>query len=48
MAHYAYHCGQIVFLAKQLQHRQWKSLSIPRGESGRFNRRVASGEASQR
>jgi hypothetical protein len=48
VAHYAYHCGQIVFLAKHLQNRQWKSLSIPRGDSTRFNRRVASGEASQR
>ncbi|HTR36937.1 MAG TPA: DUF1572 family protein [Bryobacteraceae bacterium] len=48
LAHYAYHCGQIVFLAKQLQHKDWKSLSIPRGASGRFNQRVQSGEASQR
>lgn len=48
LAHYAYHCGQIVFLAKQLRHEDWKSLSIPRGESGRFNRLVATGEASQR
>lgn len=48
LAHYAYHCGQIVFLAKHLQHKEWKSLSIPRGESARFNQRVASGDASQR
>lgn len=48
LAHYAYHCGQIVFLAKHLQHKEWKSLSIPRGASARFNERVASGEASQR
>jgi len=48
LAHYAYHCGQIVFLAKHLQHKGWNSLSIPRGQSGRFNSRVASGEASQR
>jgi hypothetical protein len=33
LAHYAYHTGQIVFLAKQLQHREWKSLSVPRGQS---------------
>ncbi|HTX75508.1 MAG TPA: DUF1572 family protein [Terracidiphilus sp.] len=48
LAHYAYHCGQIVFLAKHLRHKDWKSLSIPRGASARFNQRVQSGEASQR
>ncbi len=48
LAHYAYHTGQIVFLAKQLQHGAWKSLSVPRGQSQEFNRRVAAGEASQR
>ena len=30
LAHYAYHCGQIVLLAKHFQHHDWKSLSIPR------------------
>jgi hypothetical protein len=48
MAHYAYHCGQIVFLAKQFRGREWKSLSIPRGQSASSNERVAKGEASQR
>ena len=48
IAHYAYHCGQIVFLAKHLQSRQWKSLTVPRGKSEEFNRRVAAKEASQR
>ncbi len=33
VAHYAYHVGQIVFLAKQLKSTQWKTLSIPRGQS---------------
>jgi hypothetical protein len=37
IAHYAYHCGQIVFLAKHLQHEEWKSLSVPRGKSEQFN-----------
>ena len=32
-AHYAYHVGQIVFLAKHLKTTEWKSLSIPRGQS---------------
>ena len=48
LAHYAYHVGQIVFLAKHLHHDGWKSLSVPRGQSGKFNQRVAAGEASQR
>ncbi len=48
LAHYAYHVGQIVFLAKHLQHANWKSLSIPRNQSAKFNQRVAAGEASQR
>jgi hypothetical protein len=48
IAHYAYHCGQIVLLAKHFQHANWKSLSVPRGRSAEFSRKVASGEASQR
>jgi hypothetical protein len=48
MAHYAYHCGQIVLLAKHFSHKQWQSLSVPRNRSFEFNRRVAAGEASQR
>jgi hypothetical protein len=48
IAHYAYHCGQIVFLAKHLKSASWKSLSVPRKQSDDFNRRVRAGEASQR
>jgi hypothetical protein len=48
IAHYPYHCGQIVFLAKHLQHSNWRSLSVPRGQSAQFNSKVAAGEASQR
>jgi Protein of unknown function (DUF1572) len=33
LAHYAQHIGQIVFLAKHLRSTQWKTLSIPRGQS---------------
>lgn len=36
IAHYAYHTGQIVFLAKHLRSKEWKSLSIPRGKSEEF------------
>lgn len=48
IAHYAYHCGQIVFLAKHWKGSEWMSLSVPRNKSAEFNRKVLSGEASQR
>ena len=48
VAHYSYHCGQIVFLAKHFKGHDWTSLSVPRGRSGAFNEKVLRGEASQR
>jgi hypothetical protein len=48
IAHYAHHVGQIVLLAKHFAHDHWQSLSVPRNRSAEFNRRVASGELSQR
>jgi uncharacterized damage-inducible protein DinB len=48
IAHYSYHCGQIVFLAKHLKGSDWKNLSVPRNRSAEFNRKVLAGEASQR
>jgi hypothetical protein len=40
LAHYAYHVGQIVFLAKHLRSTDWKTLSVPRGQSEEFNRKM--------
>lgn len=37
LAHYSYHVGQIVFLAKSLKGEEWQSLSIPKGGSAAFN-----------
>jgi hypothetical protein len=37
LTHYAYHVGQIVFLAKHFKSAAWQSLSIPRGQSETFN-----------
>ena len=37
LTHYAYHIGQIVFLAKHFRSSEWKSLSIPRNRSAEFN-----------
>ena len=38
LAHYSYHVGQIVFLGKALTGDDWQSLSIPKGDSEKFNR----------
>jgi uncharacterized damage-inducible protein DinB len=48
IAHYSYHVGQIVFLAKHFRGSDWKSLTVPRNKSAEFNRKVLAGEASQR
>jgi len=48
IVHYSLHIGQIVLLAKHFRGVGWKSLSIPKGKSADFNRRVSAGEASQR
>jgi hypothetical protein len=48
IAHYSYHIGQIVFLAKHFGCDQWKSLTVPRKQSAAFNLDVASGKKSQR
>ena len=36
VSHYAYHVGQIVYLARHLAGERWRSLSIPKGMSGQF------------
>src|SRR4051812_40881480 len=36
LAHLAYHAGQIVAFAKQQRGAQWRTLSIPRGQSEQF------------
>ena len=40
VAHYAGHAYQILLLAKHLCGPGWKTLSIPRGQSEEFNRRM--------
>ena len=37
LTHYAQHVGQIVYVARLLAGRAWKTLSIPRGGSKAFN-----------
>jgi hypothetical protein len=47
-AHYAYHVGQIVLMAKYFAGDGWKALTVPRGKSQEFLNRVLTGQASQR
>jgi hypothetical protein len=39
LTHTAYHVGQIVFLARHFASPNWRSLSIPKGESAEFFRK---------
>lgn len=47
VAHYSYHVGQIVFLAKHLKGAEWKTLSVPKGQSEQVNARMRSKHASK-
>lgn len=38
LTHYAYHVGQIVYVAKHHRGAAWRTLSIPLGRSAEFNR----------
>jgi hypothetical protein len=48
VAHYSYHVGQIVCVARHFAGERWQTLTIPKKKSGEFNRQVAAGEKSQR
>lgn len=37
LAHYPYHIGQIVFIAKMIKNEDWETLSIARNKSQEFN-----------
>lgn len=37
LAHYPYHIGQIVFIGRMIKDKDWKSLSIPKGQSLQYN-----------
>ena len=38
IAHYAYHVGQIVYLAKHFKANEWQNLSVPKNRSSEFNK----------
>ena len=46
LTHYAYHVGQIVFLAKHLKSAEWQTLSVPRNRSAEFNTFLAEKQAA--
>jgi len=48
IAHYSYHVGQIVYLARHFAGGKWQTLTIPKRKSAEFNKQVAAGEKSQR
>jgi len=42
LAHYPYHIGQIVYIAKMLKNDDWKTLSVARNKSADFNKEMFS------
>ncbi len=38
IAHYAYHVGQIVFVAKHIKGKDWQTMSIAKGKSDEYNK----------
>lgn len=48
LAHYPYHIGQMVFIAKMLKNEDWKTLSIARNKSADYNSRKFSQDKDRR
>jgi hypothetical protein len=40
LAHYSYHVGQIIYIAKTIKNEEWRTLTIPKGQSGDFNQQM--------
>lgn len=40
LAHYPYHVGQIIYLAKLIKKKDWQNLSIAKGRSDQFNQQM--------
>lgn len=47
LAHYPYHVGQIIFLAKIITGNHWQNLSVPKGGSAVYNNTVQQGTQKQ-
>ncbi len=48
LTHYAYHVGQIVYLAKHFRSAEWKTMSVPKNQSDEFNAYMAKRKADGR
>ncbi len=48
LAHYPYHIGQMVFIAKMLKNEDWQTLSIARNKSTDYNSRKFSQDKDRR
>ena len=40
LAHYPYHVGQIIYVAKLIKNKHWQNLSIAKGHSQKFNQQM--------
>jgi hypothetical protein len=40
LAHYPYHVGQIIYVAKIITNSNWQNLSIAKGNSSQFNQQM--------
>ena len=40
LAHYSYHVGQIIYLAKIIKNDDWQNLSIAKGHSAQYNHQM--------
>ncbi len=40
LAHYPYHVGQIIYVAKIITNNNWQNLSIAKGNSAQFNKQM--------
>jgi hypothetical protein len=41
LAHYPYHAGQIIYIGKLIKDSQWQTLSIAKGASNAYNKKMA-------
>jgi hypothetical protein len=47
VAHYSYHVGQIVFLAKHFASENWTPLTVPRGKSAEVTAKIRTAQESK-
>lgn len=47
LAHYPYHVGQIIYVAKIFKNTAWQNLSVAKGKSDSYNKQVKTGIKKQ-